>query len=44
MRSRNSLGGRDVPVRSRRHLFVNEKKVGRKQDLADVEWLERNGE
>jgi hypothetical protein len=44
MRSRNSLGGLDVPVLSRRHLFVNETSVGRKQDLADVEWLERNGE
>jgi hypothetical protein len=37
------LGGVEVPVLSRHHLIVNKSKVGRKQDLADVEWLERNG-
>ncbi len=37
------LGGVEVPVLSRHHLIVNKKKAGRKQDLADVEWLEKNG-
>lgn len=36
------LGGVSVPVISRRHLIANKKSAGRKQDLADVEWLERN--
>lgn len=41
-RATASLGGVDVPVLSRHHLIVNKTKAGRKQDLADVEWLERN--
>jgi hypothetical protein len=38
-----SLAGVEVPVLSRHHLIVNKSTAGRKQDLADVEWLERNG-
>ena len=32
-----------VPVLSARHLIENKRTVGRAQDLADVEWLERHG-
>jgi hypothetical protein len=38
-----NLGGVPFPVLSRRHLIVNKKASGRLQDLADVEWLEKNG-
>ena len=38
-----NLGGTEVPVLSRHHLIVNKSTAGRKQDLADVEWLEKNG-
>lgn len=31
-----------VPVLSARHLMVNKRAVGRSQDLADLEWLERH--
>jgi hypothetical protein len=31
-----------VPVLSARHLIRNKRTVGRAQDLADVEWLEKN--
>jgi len=36
------LGGIAVPVLSRHHLMANKKASGRLQDLADLEWLERN--
>lgn len=32
-----------VPVLSAKHLIRNKRAVGRTQDLADVEWLERAG-
>lgn len=32
-----------VPVLSARHLICNKRAVGRPQDLADLEWLERSG-
>ena len=32
-----------VPVLSATHLIRNKRAVGRTQDLADVEWLERSG-
>jgi hypothetical protein len=32
-----------VPVLSAKHLIRNKRAVGRTQDLADVEWLERSG-
>lgn len=32
-----------VPVLSARHLIRNKRTVGRTQDLADVEWLEKMG-
>jgi hypothetical protein len=32
-----------VPVLSSAHLVKNKKTVGRTQDLADVEWLEKHG-
>ena len=32
-----------VPVLSARHLIRNKRAVGRAQDLADVEWLEKHG-
>jgi hypothetical protein len=35
------FGDVPVPVLSRHHLVANKKQVGRLQDLADVEWLER---
>jgi hypothetical protein len=41
-RATASLGSVEVPVLSRHRLIVNSSIVGRKQDLADVEWLERN--
>jgi hypothetical protein len=31
-----------VPVLSARHLIANKRTVGRPQDLADVDWLEKN--
>ncbi|MCR9244951.1 MAG: nucleotidyltransferase [bacterium] len=37
------FGDVEVPVLSRQHLITNKTKAGRKQDLADVEWLEKNG-
>lgn len=42
-RATATLGRLQVPVISRRHLIANKKRVGRLQDLADVEWLERQG-
>jgi hypothetical protein len=36
------LGDTLVPVLSRRALLINKKEVGRTQDLANVEWLERH--
>jgi len=39
-RATASLGGVAVAVLSRHHLIQNKKIAGRKQDLADVEWLE----
>lgn len=36
-----TLGGEKIPVLSARHLIVNKRAVGRAQDLADVEWLEK---
>jgi hypothetical protein len=39
-RATASLGGVAVAVLSRHHLIQNKKMAGRKQDLADVEWLE----
>ncbi len=39
-----SLGDITVPVLSREHLIANKRAAGRLQDLADVEWLERNGD
>ncbi len=38
------LGDLVVPVLSRHHLIVNKKAVGRLQDLADVDRLERNAD
>jgi len=32
-----------VPVLSAKHLIKNKRTVGRAQDLADVEWLEKLG-
>lgn len=32
-----------APVLSRQHLIQNKKLAGRKQDLADVDWLEKHG-
>ena len=32
-----------VPVLSAKHLITNKRAVGRTQDIADVEWLERIG-
>ncbi len=32
-----------VPVLSVKHLIKNKRAVGRTQDLADLEWLERSG-
>ena len=32
-----------VPVLSAKHLITNKRAVGRAQDIADVEWLERHG-
>lgn len=37
-----NLGGVRVGVLSRRDLIANKRNAGRKQDLADVEWLEQN--
>lgn len=37
------LAAVEVPVLSRQHLIANKTKTGRKQDLADVDWLEKNG-
>lgn len=37
------LEGVEAPVLSRHHLIINKKAAGRTQDLADVEWLEKNG-
>lgn len=37
-----TLAGEKVPVLSARHLIVNKRAVGRTQDLADLEWLEKN--
>ena len=31
-----------VPVLSARHLIANKRTVGRPQDLADLDWLEKN--
>lgn len=36
------LGNVIVPVLSRQHLIANNRRAGRTQDLADVEWLEAN--
>lgn len=36
------LGGENVSVLSVRHLIVNKRAVGRPQDLADLDWLEKN--
>jgi len=32
-----------VPVLSARHLITNKRAVGRPQDVADVDWLEKHG-
>jgi hypothetical protein len=32
-----------VPVLSVKHLITNKRAVGRAQDIADLEWLERSG-
>jgi hypothetical protein len=37
------FAGLPVPVLSARHLIRNKRAVGRTQDLADVEWLEKHG-
>ena len=37
------FAGLHVPVLSARHLVRNKRAVGRTQDLADVEWLEKHG-
>lgn len=37
------FAGQAVPVLSARHLIRNKRAVGRTQDLADVEWLEKAG-
>lgn len=37
-----NFGGVRVGVLSRRDLIANKRSAGRKQDLADVEWLEQN--
>ncbi len=36
------IGGISVPVLSRHHLIANKRASGRLQDLADLEWLEKN--
>lgn len=36
-----NFAGISVPVLSRAHLIQNKRASGRKQDLADVEWLEQ---
>lgn len=36
------FAGQAVPVLSIRHLIRNKRAVGRTQDLADVEWLEKS--
>jgi hypothetical protein len=33
-----------VPVLSAKHLIRNKRAVGRPQDLADVDWLEKRDE
>ena len=38
-----NFAGQVVPVLSVRHLITNKRAVGRAQDLADLEWLERAG-
>lgn len=35
------FAGIDVPVLSAKHLIMNKRAVGRTQDKADVEWLEK---
>jgi hypothetical protein len=36
------FAGQPVPELSVRHLTANKRAVGRAQDLADLEWLERS--
>ncbi len=37
------FSGEVVHVLSEAHLILNKKTVGRRQDLADVDWLENPG-
>jgi hypothetical protein len=39
-RTSSSIGGKTVPVLSKRDLITNKRTVGRPKDLADVAWLE----
>lgn len=39
-----SFAGEPTQVLSRHHLIQNKRASGRTQDLADVEWLEKQGE
>ncbi|MGH7462366.1 MAG: hypothetical protein ACREMA_15245 [Longimicrobiales bacterium] len=38
-----TFAGQSVPVLSAGHLVRNKRAVGRTQDLADLEWLEKSG-
>lgn len=42
-REHANFAGNPVTVLSKTHLIQNKRASGRKQDLADVEWLEMNG-
>ncbi len=42
-RSTTSFADQPIAVLSVRHLIRNKRAVGRPQDLADVEWLEKSG-
>jgi hypothetical protein len=43
-RVQRKLGDVTVPVISRRHLMINKRATGRAKDLADVAWIEEEGD